>query len=247
MESHSEKTLQRVLLKLSGESLNGEQPSCYCMKAVLLLANHIRDLSQQGHQMAVVIGGGNIWRGRDAGAFGISQVSADIIGMTATLLNALVFQAMLEKIGQKTKILSPNPIDTIIEKHHWKKAVDYLEQGFVVLFAGGTGCPLFSTDTASALRAVEINADIILKATTVDHVYNDDPKKNHHAVSYNDVSYEEIIHNKLKVIDENAAIICRDHKIKMRIFSILDPQNLIRALEPGTNIGTLVSAEKQKL
>ncbi len=189
MDTESNK-YQRVLLKLSGESFNTDQPSCFNMEAVSLLCDTLCSLSAQKIQIAVVIGGGNIWRGRDAHEHGIAQVSADMIGMTATILNALVFQAMLEKKGVSVKVLGPNPLLPLMEHHHWKKAVDYLNEGHIVLFAGGTGCPLFSTDTASALRAVEIQAQLILKATTVDHVYNDDPKKNHHAVSYDHISYD---------------------------------------------------------
>lgn len=242
MDTESNK-YQRVLLKLSGESFNTEQPSCFNMEAVSLLCNTLCSITKHKIQIAVVIGGGNIWRGRDAHEHGLPQVSADMIGMTATLLNALVFQAMLEKKGISAKVLSPNPVLPLMEHHHWKKAVDYLNEGHLVIFAGGTGCPLFSTDTASALRAVEIKAQLILKATTVDHVYNDDPKKNHHAVSYDHITYEDILQQKLKVIDETAAIICNTHNIPMRIFSINDPINLIKILLKGEFIGTWVSRQ----
>jgi uridylate kinase len=241
VDSNSNIKYHRVLLKLSGESLNGEQqPSCFSMKAVSLLTESIQEICKKKIQLAIVIGGGNIWRGRDAITNGIPQVAADMIGMTATMLNALVFQAMLDQRGISSKILSPNPFEPLIEKHHWKKAVDYLDCGQIVLFAGGTGCPLFSTDTASALRAVEINADLILKATTVPYVYDDDPRKNHHAVRLETVTYDEIIQKKLQVIDETAAVICRTYAIPMQIFSVHEPSNLIKVLEGDKSIGTCV-------
>jgi uridylate kinase len=239
-DSNSNIKYRRVLLKLSGESLNGEQPSCFSMKAVSLLTESIQQLGIKKIQLAIVIGGGNIWRGRDAITNGIPQVAADLIGMTATMLNALVFQAMLAQKGVSSKILSPNPFEPLIEKHHWKTAIDYLESGHTVLFAGGTGCPLFSTDTASALRAVEINAELILKATTVPYVYDDDPRKNHKALRLDTVTYDEIIQKKLQVIDETAAVICRTHGIPMQIFSVREPGNLLKVLEGDSSIGTRV-------
>jgi uridylate kinase len=239
-DSNSNIRFRRVLLKLSGESLNGEQPSCFSMKAVSLLADSILEAYLKKVQIAIVIGGGNIWRGRDALNYGISQVSADMIGMTATFLNAMVFQAVLDQKGVKSKILSPNPLEPYIEKHHWKKALSYLENGEVVLFAGGTGCPLFSTDTASALRAVEIKADLILKATTVPYVYSDDPRKNGNATHFDTITYDEILTKNLKVIDETAAIICRTHNIPMQIFSVHQAGNLLKVLEGDLSIGTMV-------
>jgi len=242
MEADTNSNIQyrRVLLKLSGESLNGEQPSCFSMKAVSLLSECIQEVSSKNIQLAIVIGGGNIWRGRDAILNGIPQVTADMIGMTATMLNALVFQAILDQKGLRSKILSPNPFEPLIEKHHWKTAIEYLESGHIVLFAGGTGCPLFSTDTTSALRAVEINADLILKATTVPYVYNDDPRKNNHAVRLDTVTFDEIIQQKLQVIDETAAVICRTHGIPMQIFSVHEPGNLLKVLQGNQSIGTKV-------
>ncbi len=245
VESNSRLIYHRVLLKLSGESLNGEQPSCFSMKAVSLLADEIKKLNQKKVQIAVVIGGGNIWRGRDASDNNISPIKADMIGMTATMLNAMVFQAVLEKTGLNVKIMSPLPLLPLIEPHYGKNAICYLEEGFIVLFAGGTGCPTFSTDTASALRAVEIGADIILKATTVDYVYNDDPRKNQDAVLYKTISYDKILQQKLRIIDETAAIICRNHKMPMKIFSIKDPKNLSKAISSEFSIGTMITTEEK--
>ena len=236
------KTLQyrRVLLKLSGEALLGEEDYGIDPKVIGRIAKEIKETTDAGVEVGVVIGGGNIFRGVGLAASGIDRVTGDHMGMLATVMNALALQDSLEKIGCTARVMSAIKINEICEDYIRRRAIRHLEKGRVVVFAAGTGNPFFTTDSAASLRAVEIGADLVLKATKVDGIYSDDPKTNPQAKRFDRVDYDEVIERKLQVMDTSAIVLCRDQNVPLRIFDMNQPGALMRIVH-GEPIGTLVS------
>ncbi|MDD2374072.1 MAG: uridylate kinase [Clostridiales bacterium] len=228
---------KRILLKVSGEALAGSKGTGLDNETLKVIGQTIRKLVEMNVQVAVVVGGGNFWRGRSSE--GMDRVTADHMGMLATTMNALALSDALEQAGAVTRVLSAIEMRQIAETYIRKRAIRHLEKGRVVIFACGTGNPFFSTDTAAALRASEIEADIIFKATMVDGVYNKDPKKHADAVKYSRVSHDEVLQLSLGVMDATAAALCRDNKVAIAVFDMSDPENIIRMAE-GEELGTIV-------
>lgn len=231
---------RRVLLKLSGEALQGERKYNIDPDVVKTLADELAAAHSLGVQLALVVGGGNIFRGSSAARLGIDRVTGDLMGMLATVINALALQNALELIGIPTRVLSAIEMRQIAEPFIKRRAVRHLEKGRIVLFAGGTGNPFFTTDSAAALRANEIGAQAMLKATKVDGVYNADPHKDKTARRYDTLSYHEILLHDLKVMDSTAASLCKDNKVPIIVFDISKPGNIVRAV-CGEKVGTIVS------
>ncbi len=233
---------QRILLKLSGESLMGSQN--YGIEAERLqdYAQQISDVVRSGVQVAIVIGGGNIYRGLKGATAGVGRLHGDYMGMLATVINSLALASSLENLGVPVKIMSGLDIQPVTEKAYGPKAVEYLESGYVVFFSGGTGNPYFTTDTASALRAVEIKADAILKGTRVDGIYNVDPETNPDAIKYETISFREAYEKSLKIMDLTAFTLCEENKLPILVFNMNKKGNLRRVLD-GENLGTLVQAD----
>ncbi|MCI7085417.1 MAG: UMP kinase [bacterium] len=229
---------KRILLKLSGEALAGKQKSGIDFDTVLEFCKPIKKCVESGIQVAIVVGGGNFWRGRSSG--NMDRTRADHMGMLATTINALGVADALEQIGVDVRVQTAISMRQVAEPYIRGKAIRHLEKGRVVIFGCGTGNPYFSTDTAASLRAAEIEADIILKATMVDGVYDSDPKKNPDAVRYDSVSFHDVLNKDLAVMDSTAASLCKDNNIPIVVFSIEDPENIYRAAV-GENIGTLVN------
>lgn len=227
---------KRFLLKISGESLAGSQKHGIDFDAVKSTCEMIKKCVETGAEIAVVIGGGNFWRGRSSGE--MDRVKADNIGMLATVMNAVALQDTLEKIGVDSVVMTAIPFPQIGEYYSPAKAINHLENKKVVIFGYGTGNAFFSTDTAASLRAAEINAEIIFKATTTDGVYDSDPKINPDAKKYTEVSFGEILAKDLKVMDSTAASMCRDNNIPVMVFNLKNSENIIRAIN-GENVGTL--------
>ena len=230
---------RRVLLKLSGEALMGSDAYGINRDVLTRIASEIKTVAATGVQLAVVIGGGNIFRGVAPSAQGMDRASADYMGMLATVINSLALQDMLEKLGVPVRVQSALRIDQVVEPYVRRRAIRHLEQGRVLIFAAGTGNPFFTTDTAAALRGVEIGAEVVLKATKVDGVYDRDPVKHPDAKRYEAVSYDEILEKRLGVMDAASIALCRDQNLSLRIFNIHQPGNLLRVCQ-GHNIGTLV-------
>lgn len=231
---------KRVLLKLSGESLAGEQSHGIDFDTVLKICEPIRQSVEMGLELAIVVGGGNFWRGRSSGK--MDRTRADHMGMLATTINALGVADALEQLGVPVRVQTAISMQEIAEPYIRNRAVRHLEKGRVVVFGCGTGNPFFSTDTAAALRAAEIDADIILKATMVDGVYDCDPKKNPNAVKYDELTYMDVLNRNLQVMDSTAATLCRDNGIPILVFNIDDPQNIVKAV-CGDKVGTIVKEE----
>ena len=227
----------RVLLKLSGESLAGNDSHGIDFDTVAKICEPIKACVEMGVEIGVVVGGGNFWRGRSSGEMNRSR--ADSMGMLATVINALGVCEVLEQMGVSCCVETSVEMLRVAEVFTREKAVEHLENGSVVIFGGGTGNPFFSTDTAAALRAAEIEADIILKATMVDGVYDSDPKKNPNAVKYDTLTFMEVLQKNLQVMDSTAASLCKDNHISLLVFSIDDPNNITKAI-CGENVGTLV-------
>jgi uridylate kinase len=230
----------RVLLKLSGEGLGGESGVGICPEAVQDMARQIREVRELGVQVVVVVGGGNIFRGLKGSERGIERATGDYMGMLATIINALALQDALEKIGVATRVQSAISMAQVAEPFIRRRAVRHLEKGRVVIFGGGTGNPYFSTDTAAALRANEIGAEVILKATKVDGIYDSDPKTNPKAKRYSQIKYIEALQQQLKVMDATAFSLCMDNKMPIIVFDLFRPHNLKRVVV-GETVGTLVS------
>jgi uridylate kinase len=230
---------KRILLKLSGEMLAGSQGYGIQPSVVDSIATQIKSAQEAGAEVAVVIGGGNIFRGLSDEAAGMERTVADYMGMLATVLNALALQNRLEQRGVHTRVQSAIEMMELAEPYIRRKAVRHLEKGRVVIFAAGTGNPYFSTDTAAALRAMEIHADVILKGTKVDGIYDKDPEKFPDALKYEELSYFQVLEKELAVMDNTAITLCMDNKLPMIVFSARDPEN-IRRLLAGEPIGTLV-------
>jgi uridylate kinase len=229
----------RVLLKLSGESLEGSQG--YGIDPIRLseYAGEIKSVVDEGVQVAVVIGGGNIFRGLAGTGEGMDRVQGDYMGMLATVINSMAIQAALEKLGIKVKLLSGMTIEPICDKMSRRKAVEHLARGQVVVIAAGTGNPYFTTDSASALRAIEIHADAILKGTRVDGVYNADPEKDSSAVKYTTLTFDEAYEKGLKIMDLTAFTLCRENKMPIVVFNMNQKGNLLKVIK-GEAIGTVV-------
>jgi len=236
----AEHAYRRILLKLSGEALLGEEDYGIDPNMILRIAAEIAEVNSAGVQVVVVIGGGNIFRGAGLAQSGIDRVTGDHMGMLATVMNALAMQNALESIGTDARVMSAISVHDVCEDYIRRRAIRHLEKGRVVVCAAGTGNPFFTTDTAAALRAIEVGADVVLKATKVDGVYSADPAKNPAAVLYESVPYDRVIENKLGVMDANAIVLCRDHGMPIRVFNVYQEGNLMRLVR-GEAIGTLVS------
>ena len=230
---------KRILLKLSGEALLGRQSTGVDPDVVNYIADEIRSLADLKIQIGIVIGGGNIFRGVHAGARGMERTTADYMGMLATVINSLALQSALEAKGLATRVQSSIEMREIAEPFIQRKALRHLEKGRIVIFAGGTGNPYFSTDTAASLRAMEIRADVILKATKVDGVYSADPVLDHSAVLFKKISYIDVLTKNLKVMDSTAISLCRDNRLPLVVFNLQKKGN-IRGVVCGKKIGTYV-------
>jgi uridylate kinase len=230
---------RRVLLKLSGEALMGRFDYGIDPEVIGGLAREVLDVSRAGAEIGLVIGGGNIFRGAGLAAAGMDRVTGDHMGMLATIMNALAMQDAIEKIGGYARVMSAIKINAVAEDYIRRRAVRHIEKGRIAIFAAGTGNPFFTTDSAAALRAVEIGANLMLKATKVDGVYDSDPKKNPEAKRYERLSYEDVITRNLQVMDTAAIALCRDYGMPMRVYDMGVPGNLMRILR-GEPIGTLV-------
>jgi uridylate kinase len=230
----------RVLLKLSGEALMGAEHYGIDPKVIGRLASEISELRNQGVEVGIVIGGGNIFRGAGLAAGGIDRVTADHMGMMATIINALALQDALEKTGLHARVMSAIKINQICEDYIRRRAIRHLEKGRVVILAAGTGNPFFTTDSAASLRAVEIGAELLIKATKVDGVYSADPVKDKSAVRYESLTYDEVIERKLAVMDTTAVVLCRDNHLPVRVLDMTKSGALLKAAK-GESEGTLVS------
>ncbi|MCQ2472780.1 MAG: UMP kinase [Saccharofermentans sp.] len=228
---------KRVLLKISGEALAGSAKSGINDEVLKEISANIKAVADLGVEVAIVVGGGNFWRGRSSEK--MDRVTADHMGMLATLMNALALSDALEQQGAVTRVLSAIEVRQMAEPYIKKRAVRHLEKGRIVIFACGTGNPFFSTDTGAALRATEIGADVFLKATMVDGVYDKDPKIYPDAKKYDTVSHDEVLRLNLKVMDATAAALCRDNHTKILVFSMNDPENIVR-IAKGEKLGTIV-------
>ena len=234
---------QRILLKLSGEALGGAGGVGIDAKAVGEMANQIKEARDLGVEVVVVIGGGNIFRGLQGSERGIERATGDYMGMLATVINSLAIQDRLEKLGVATRVQSAITMAQVAEPFIRRRAMRHLELGRVVIFGGGTGNPYFSTDTAAALRANEIGAEVILKATKVDGIYDSDPKKNPKAKRYSQITYQEALMQQLKVMDSTAFSLCMDNRMPIIVFDAFKPHNLRRLIQ-GEKVGTLVTCAK---
>jgi len=231
---------KRVVLKISGEALMGELTYGIDPAVSDSIAVQIKEVKKDGSEIAVVIGGGNIFRGLKAASKGMDRSTADYMGMLATMLNGLALQDALERVGVDTRVMTAIEMHELAEPYIRRRAVRHLEKGRVIIFVCGTGNPYFTTDTAAALRAIEIGADMVLKATKVDGVYSTDPAKNKKAKKYDKLSYMKVLEKRLKVIDSTAVSLCMDNELPIIVFNLKKEGNIKRAIE-GRNIGTLIS------
>ena len=232
----------RILLKLSGEALMGDGQFGIDPDTVARLADEIRAAREDGHELCIVVGGGNIFRGLAGAAKGFDRASADYMGMLATVMNALAMQNALEKIGVDTRVQSAIPMATVSEPYIRRRAIRHMEKGRVVIFAAGTGNPFFTTDTAAALRAAEMGCDALFKGTSVDGVYDADPKKVKDARRYENVTFNQVLSDDLKVMDASAVALCRDNNIPIVVFNVREQGNLVRVLDGG-GTATIVQNE----
>ena len=232
---------RRVLLKLSGEALMGDEDYGIDPKILHRIAREVMEAREAGAEIALVIGGGNIFRGAGLAAGGMDRVTGDQMGMLATVINALAMQDALEKVGGKARVMSALKINDVCEDYIRRRAVRHLEKGRITIFAAGTGNPFFTTDSGAALRAIEIGADLLLKATKVDGVYDKDPKKHADAVRFDTLDYDEIIARDLQVMDTAAFALARDSALPMRVFDMYQPGVISRILA-GEPVGTFVHA-----
>lgn len=230
---------KRILLKLSGEALMGDDAFGINRATIVRMVDEVAEVTRLGVEVAVVIGGGNIFRGVAGGSVGMDRATADYMGMLATVMNALALGDAMEKAGIKARVMSAIAIDQVVEPYVRPKALQYLEEGKVVVFAAGTGNPFFTTDTAAALRGAEIGAEMVLKATKVDGVYTADPKKDPSATRYNTITFDEAMARQLEVMDATAFALCRDQNLPIKVFSIFKP-GALRRVVLGEDEGTLV-------
>ena len=239
IESKLNNRFKRVLLKLSGESLMGDQNFGIDAKMLKHYSLQIKEIVEEGIEIAIVIGGGNIFRGLNADATGIDKVTGDYMGMLATSINGMALQSAMEKEGIFTRLVSAIEMDKIAEPYIRRRAIRHLEKGRVVIFCSGTGSPYFTTDSAAALRANEINADVILKGTRVDGIYTSDPLKNADAVKYDELSFATVFSEGLKVMDMTAFTLCKENNLPIIVFDINKPGNLLKIIK-GEKVGTMV-------
>ncbi|KRO65662.1 MAG: uridylate kinase [Cryomorphaceae bacterium BACL11 MAG-121128-bin16] len=232
---------KRILLKLSGESLMGNGEYGIDPKMLSKYANDINAIIKKGVEVAVVIGGGNIYRGIQSEGAGFDRVQGDYMGMLATIINGMALQSALESISIKTRLLTAIRMEQVAEPYIRRKAMSHLQKGRVVIFGGGTGNPYFTTDTAAVLRAIEIEADVILKGTRVDGIYSDDPEKNPSAKKYESISFDQVLQMKLSVMDLTAFTLCQENNLPIKVFNMNVEGNLTKVCE-GKNVGTLVES-----
>ncbi|MGB5132145.1 MAG: UMP kinase [Steroidobacteraceae bacterium] len=239
-EPLARKSLSRILLKVSGEALLGAED--YGIDPIILkrVAGEIRDVMARGVQVAVVIGGGNIFRGAGLARAGMDRVTADHMGMLATVMNGLALQDALEALGAHARVQSALRVQEVCEDYIRRRAVRHLEKGRCVIFAAGTGNPFFTTDTAASLRAIEIDADLLLKATKVNGIYDDDPVRNPRAQRYKTLSFDKVLDDRLGVMDATAIVMCRDNGLQLRVFNLMNEGDLMRIVD-GEDVGTLVA------
>ena len=230
----------RILVKLSGEALLGEADYGIDPAVIRRVAGEIHDIASLGVQVAIVIGGGNIFRGAGLARAGMDRVTADHMGMLATVMNSLAMQDALESLGLHARVQSAIRINQVCEDYIRRRAVRHLEKGRVVIFAAGTGNPFFTTDTAASLRGIEINADLLLKATKVNGVYSDDPLRNPQAVRYPRLTFDKVLTDKLNVMDATSIVMCRDNRLPLRVFNLNNAGDLPRIVR-GEDLGTLVT------
>lgn len=228
---------KRVLIKLSGEALAGDDKFGVNSEMTVKTARQIKEIHDEGVQIAIVVGGGNFFRGRTGG--NIDRATADYMGMLATVMNALALQDSLLSIGCDAKVMTAIEIRDMAEGYSRRKALDYLEENKIVIFGGGTGSPFFSTDTTAALRAAEMNAEVILLAKNIDAVYSEDPNLNPDAERYEELTYMDIVEKELRVMDLTAATLCKDNNIQLYVFAMAEEGNLMKVIH-GENIGTLI-------
>jgi uridylate kinase len=231
---------KRILLKLSGEALMGEGEYGIDTGVLARIAGEIGELRQLGVEVGMVIGGGNLFRGEGLAKAGMDRVTADHMGMLATVMNSLAMQDTLERVGVFTRVMSAVRVNQVCEDYIRRRAIRHLEKGRVVIFAAGTGNPFFTTDSAASLRAIEISAEVMLKATKVDGVYSADPNKDPTAVRYGQLSYDEVLARKLQVMDATAIVLCREHAMPLKVFNINRHGDLVRVV-CGEAIGTVVT------
>jgi uridylate kinase len=235
--------LHRILVKLSGEALLGDGDYGIDPNMLKRVATEIREVTALGLQVAVVIGGGNIFRGAGLARAGMDRVTGDHMGMLATVMNSLALQDALESMGAYVRVMSAIRINEVCEEYIRRRAVRHLEKGRVVIFAAGTGNPFFTTDTAASLRAIEINANLLLKATKVNGIYDADPVKNPAAKRYKRLTFEKVLTDRLNVMDATAIVMCRDNDLPLRVFDLTQPGELLRVVR-GEDVGTLVTNEE---
>jgi uridylate kinase len=232
---------KRILLKLSGEAIGGENGYGINVAEVEAIAGRVKEVHQMGVEVAIVIGAGNIWRGKQGLERGMDRATADYMGMLGTVMNSLVLMDALERMSVYTRVMSAIEMRAIAEPYIRRRAIRHLEKQRVVIFGAGTGNPFFSTDTAAALRATEIDADVVIKATKVDGVYDSDPKKNPNAVKFDELTYNDVLYRHLEVMDSTAITHCMENKIPILVLNLWDQTALLRALR-GEKVGTLVKA-----
>lgn len=230
---------KRILLKLSGEALMGEEDYGIDPKVINSIAAEIHQIKQLGVEIGIVIGGGNIFRGAGLAKSGIDRVTGDHMGMLATVMNSLALQNAIEKQGSKVRVMSAIQIHEVCEDYIRRRAIRHLQKNNIVVFAAGIGNPFFTTDSAASLRAIEINAELVIKATKVDGVFSEDPEKNPDAIKYDELSYDEVIEKKLAVMDTAAVVLCRDQNMPIRICNMTEEGSLLKIIQ-GENIGTVV-------
>jgi len=231
---------KRILLKLSGESLRGDSPNGIDPKVLDGFAQEILPLYQAGVQVAIVIGGGNVFRGIEGYKKGFDRVQGDYMGMLATVINGMALQSAFEQHNMPTRVLSGIEVDPVCEKMSRRRAIEILDQGKMIVIAGGTGNPFFTTDTAAALRAVEIEADVILKGTRVDGVYSDDPEKNKDAFKFDTITFDDAYKKKLKIMDLTAFTLCHENNLPIIVFNMTKENNLSKIILKGETVGTIV-------
>ncbi len=242
MTDNSKARYSRILVKLSGEALMGGGDYGIDPAVLKRIAGELEEIVGLGVQLAVVIGGGNIFRGAGLARAGMDRVAADHMGMLATVMNAIAMQDALESLGLYARVMSAIRINEVCEDYIRRRAIRHLEKGRVVICAAGTGNPFFTTDTAAALRAIEINAEVLLKATKVNGVYSDDPMRNPAAVHYTRLTFDRVLTEKLNVMDATAVVMCRDNHLPLRVFNLNNPGDLTRIVR-GADVGTVVTCE----
>jgi uridylate kinase len=242
MSMNDKASCRRVLVKLSGEALLGNSDYGVDPAVLKRIAAELYDIIETGVQVAVVLGGGNIFRGAGLARAGMDRVAADHMGMLATVMNSLAMQDALESLGMHARVMSAIRINEVCEDYIRRRAVRHLEKGRVVIFAAGTGNPFFTTDTAASLRAIEINAELLLKATKVNGVYSEDPMRNPNATRYTRLTFDQVLTDKLNVMDATAIVMCRDNRLPLRVFNLNNPGDLVRVVR-GEEVGTLVTVD----